>query len=103
MAALPSVEPSSTTTTSQSGYSVAARDRTVRSIPTASLYAGTTIVTDGGWPESFPRRRRLLRVWWVASARRSTARPATSTPIASRTAANTAVRANATRTLSSKT
>jgi hypothetical protein len=45
--AVPSVDPSSTTITSKRGYSDAASERTALSMPTASLYAGTTIETNG--------------------------------------------------------
>ncbi len=58
MSAVPSVEPSSTTRIS-TGWSLAAAERTVDSMPAASLYAGTTI--DTGWVTGGPHRAPAAR------------------------------------------
>ncbi len=60
MRAVPSLEPSSTTSTSM-GWSLATSERTVFSMHLASLYAGTRTVTGSVIGPSGPQRKSLRR------------------------------------------
>jgi hypothetical protein len=98
---VPSVEPSSTTTTS-SGCSLARIERTVASMFEASLYAGTT--TDTGAVTGSPQVKagsRRRRAWRRATTTITTRRAMTSPPTPTRASAINLTTLSATPTVAS--